>query len=171
MELWDLYDKEGNRTGKVIERGMKVPEGYRHLCVEIWIMNSRGEVLMTQRCPDKYNYPLHWEATGGAVRAGEDSREGAVREAGEETGIKIVEQNLFYIGRYTEDFWAMDTYIYLIEENERPELHLQKEEIADAKWVKLEDLVKEKKTVKGKVERFLEYSSRIMPLYHDFYGK
>ena len=170
MELWDLYDSEGRRTGKVVERGQRIPEGYCHLCVEIWIMNRNREVLLTQRNPDKWNYPLYWEATGGAVRAGENSREGALREAQEESGIHMKERNLFYIGSYREDFWSMDTYIYLIEETEYPRLNLQKEEVADARWVRIEDLCKEKKTIEGKIERFLGYSSKIMPIYEDFYG-
>lgn len=35
MELWDLYNTDGIKTGKVIERGNSIEEGYYHLAVEV----------------------------------------------------------------------------------------------------------------------------------------
>lgn len=52
-ELWDLYDSSRKKTGVAVERGQTIPEGSYHLVVSVWIMNSKGEFLLSQRHPDK----------------------------------------------------------------------------------------------------------------------
>lgn len=97
MELWDLYDKNRNLIGKTHTRGETMERGLHHLVVEIWTINSKGEVLLTQRHPSK-NHGLLWECTRGAVTAGESSLDGAVRELKEETGLIAKKENLILIG-------------------------------------------------------------------------
>lgn len=63
-EVWDLYDAKGNKTGYTLVRGRPIPEGCYHLVVSVWIINNRGEYILSQRHPDK-PYPLRWECTGG----------------------------------------------------------------------------------------------------------
>ena len=72
MEFWDLYNDKREKTGRIHERGKALPEGYYHLCVSVWLVNRKGEFLLSQRHPDK-EYPLCWECTGGSVLAGESS--------------------------------------------------------------------------------------------------
>ena len=85
-ELWDVYDKDRNLTGRTHVRGDDLlPEDY-HLVVHVWIRNSRGQFLMTRRSPNK-GYPLLWEATGGSALAGDVSLTAAIREVKEETGL------------------------------------------------------------------------------------
>ena len=73
MEFWDLYNDKREKTGRIHERGKALPEGYYHLCVSVWLVNRKGEFLLSQRHPDK-EYPLCWECTGGSVLAGESSQ-------------------------------------------------------------------------------------------------
>ena len=88
-ELWDVLDKNGEPTGKTVSRGFKgaFPKGKYHLVVHIWIKNSKGEFLIQKRSSFKQPMAGEWAATGGAVVAGEESREGAKRELFEELGI------------------------------------------------------------------------------------
>ena len=88
MEFWDLYNDKREKTGRIHERGKALPEGYYHLCVSVWLVNRKGEFLLSQRHPDK-EYPLCWECTGGSVLAGESSLDGALREVKEELGITL----------------------------------------------------------------------------------
>ena len=37
MEKWDLYTKHREKTGKEHIRGEKIPEGFYHLAVHVWI--------------------------------------------------------------------------------------------------------------------------------------
>ncbi|MBP5604634.1 MAG: NUDIX domain-containing protein [Ruminiclostridium sp.] len=88
MELWDLYDRDQRIIGEHI-RGNEMPENGYHLVVHVWIRNSAGQYLMTQRSAAKKTYPLMWECVGGSVLKGEDSFTAALREVREEVGIEL----------------------------------------------------------------------------------
>ena len=87
MELWDLYDKNRAPLGRTHRRGEPLAPGEYHLAVIVVIVNSKGEVLLTRRAPVKAACPGWWENTGGAVQAGETSRQAIARELREETGL------------------------------------------------------------------------------------
>lgn len=89
MELWDLYTENRLLTGKTHIRGKEIPEGYYHLVVHVWIKNSNGQYLISQRSASRPASPLMWECVGGSVLAGENSLEGAVREVKEEVGLDL----------------------------------------------------------------------------------
>lgn len=89
MELWDLYDAHRNLTGRDHVRGEEIPMGCYHLVVHVWIRNSAGEYLMSQRSADRPTFPLMWECVGGSVTKGEDSLLGALRETEEEVGLTL----------------------------------------------------------------------------------
>ena len=87
-ELWDIYDENRKKTGKVAERGVtKLEKGKEyHVAVTGIIMNSKNEILISQRAEHK-TFPLKWECNGGSILAGETSLEGIVRELKEELGL------------------------------------------------------------------------------------
>lgn len=89
MEKWDLYTKYREKTGREHIRGEEIPEGFYHLAVHVWIRNSRGEYLISQRSADRPTFPLMWECVGGSVLKGENSIQGALRETKEEVGIDL----------------------------------------------------------------------------------
>lgn len=87
MEVWELLDKEGNKTGETFVRGNTMPEGRYHLGADVWIVNSEGKFLIQKRSPLKKNEPNVWAMTGGSVIAGENSLEAIQREVAEELGF------------------------------------------------------------------------------------
>jgi len=88
-EYWDLYDENRNKLGKTHLRAKPLEEGTYHIVVNVWIINSKNEILLAQRHPDKWLGGM-WEcAASGGVLAGEDSLQGAVREAKEEIGVVL----------------------------------------------------------------------------------
>lgn len=87
MELWDLYNENRELLGIDHVRGKELPKGCYHLVVDIWIRNSKGEYLISQRSADRPTFPLMWECAGGSVLKGEDSLTGAIREVQEEVGL------------------------------------------------------------------------------------
>ncbi len=89
MELWDLYNERRELTGRDHVRGEEVPQGFYHLVVHVWIRNSKGEYLISQRSADRPTFPLMWECVGGSVVKGEDSLTGALRETQEEVGLTL----------------------------------------------------------------------------------
>ncbi|MCI9553322.1 MAG: NUDIX domain-containing protein, partial [Acutalibacter sp.] len=70
-------------------RGEPLPPGGFHLVVHVWLRDSGGRYLLSQRAADRPTFPLMWETTGGSVLAGEDSLAGALREAWEELGVRL----------------------------------------------------------------------------------
>ena len=106
MEWNDVYDENRNPTGKVHRRGTPWGEGEYGLVVCVWVYDGRGHVLLTRRAKGK-SYAGTWENSGGAVQAGETSREAVARELFEETGIQAApeefelltmdrDRNIFY---------------------------------------------------------------------------
>lgn len=90
MELWDLYTENREPTGRTHIRGEEIPDGFFHLVVHVWIKNSKGEYLISQRSASRPTFPLMWECVGGSVLAGEDSLTGALREVKEEVGLDLM---------------------------------------------------------------------------------
>jgi len=88
MELWDAYDRDGNRTGEVLVRGEPVPAGRYHLVCGVLVEHADGTFLLMKRHPQKETWPNVYEASGGgSALAGEEPDEAAKRELYEETGI------------------------------------------------------------------------------------
>lgn len=93
MELWDLYTEDRKLTGIEHIRGEKLPDNMYHLVVHVWIKNSKGEYLISQRSASRPTFPLMWECVGGSVLKGESSIDGAIREAKEEVGVELLPDN------------------------------------------------------------------------------
>lgn len=138
-ELQDLYDVDRKLTGEQFYRGEPVPEGRYRLGVQVWVRNDEGRFLLSQRHPCKKK-PLKWEATGGAVDAGEDTLTAAVREVGEELGLHLLKEDMVLLRtKLCDGIEFLDT--YLVEWNGIiDELKFQENEVVDAKWVTYEEM-------------------------------
>ncbi len=89
-EIWDLYNENRELLEKDHVRGEQLPiDGY-HLVVHVWIRNSKGEYLISQRSANRPTNPLMWECVDGSVVKGEDSLQGVLREVKEEVGIDLL---------------------------------------------------------------------------------
>ncbi len=89
VEIWNLYNENRVLLGKEHIRGEQTPiDGY-HLVVHVWIKNSKGKYLISQRAANRSTYPLMWECVDGSVVKGEDSLQGAIRETKEEVGVDL----------------------------------------------------------------------------------
>ena len=87
MELNDIYDENRNLTGKLHRRGTPWKPGEYGVVVCVWVYDGRGHLLLTRRAREK-SFAGTWENSGGAVKAGETSRQAIARELYEETGIQ-----------------------------------------------------------------------------------
>lgn len=93
IELWDLYNEDRELTGRKHVRGEPIPQGYYHLVVHVWIRNSAGKYLISQRSADRPMHPLKWECVGGSALKGEDSLSAALRETKQEVGLTLSPEN------------------------------------------------------------------------------
>ena len=136
MELWDLYTENRRLTDKTHIRGEEIPDGYYHLVVHVWIKNSKGEYLISQRSATRPASPLMWECVGGSVVAGESSLEGALREVKEEVGLDLLPSSgklLFTKTRRTyHDF--MDVWLFQYD-GEVSLDNATTDEVAQIKWM------------------------------------
>lgn len=179
MEQWDLYTKYREKTGKTQIRGEKIPEGFYHLVVDVWIRNSKGEYLISQRAASRPTFPLMWECVGGSVIQGEDSITGAVREVKEEVGIDLLPEDgkLLFTkikgvinGEHCNDI----TDVWLFEYD--GELMLEQattDEVVDCKWMTKEEI---KVLINdGKFVHTLDYFFSVLDMkeqdYSDIIGK
>ena len=139
MELWNILDSSGNKTGKTKVRGEELQEGEYHLVVHIWILNDKGQFLIQKRADHLKLMPGLWAATGGSIVAGEDGRTAAIREVKEELGFDVDETNFTKLRTIKrQDNFAE---VWLVKQNVSIEdLILQVEEVSEAKWVHREEL-------------------------------
>jgi len=96
MELNDIYDEYRNLTGRVHQRGTPWLPGEFGVVVCVWVYDGRGHLLLTRRAKGK-SFAGTWENSGGAVKAGETSREAISRELYEETGILVAPEEFEYL--------------------------------------------------------------------------
>jgi isopentenyl-diphosphate delta-isomerase type 1 len=147
-ELIDVLTESGAPTGVVKEKGAVHRDGDWHRSSHIWIVSGRN-VLLQRRALAKQSWPGLWDiSVAGHISAGESAIDAAVREAREEIGIEIAPADLEPIGTLRYHCVLRDGYI----ENEIHEVYLLRRdvalssltldpsEVAEVRWVGLEDL-------------------------------
>lgn len=141
MELFDLYTHEREKTGLVHRRGEPMPKGYSRLVVHIAVFNSRGELLIQHRHPEKKVYPALWDiSAGGCAVAGETSRIAAERELHEELGIRhSFRDTPPVLTVYFEE--GFDDYYVLVADPDPATLRLQAEEVTEARFATLDEIM------------------------------
>ena len=144
MELWDIVDENGNKTGRIHTKGEPMQDGEFHLAVSVWIKNSDNKYLISKRVATKVASANMWETTSGGAIAGDSALEGTLRELEEELGMKADVDKLRFIGSYARinDFVE----VFLLESNiDVNELKLQEDEVQAAKWISIcefEEIIK-----------------------------
>lgn len=143
MEIWDIYDKNRQKTGKTGVRGESLLEGEYHLVVFAFIINAKNEILISRRSLEK-TFPGCWEITGGSAISGDTSEVAILREIKEELGVEVSLDNghliKTHIGKSYASYFA-DTYIFF-EDINIEDVVCQVEEVSDAKYVTLPEFYK-----------------------------
>ncbi len=136
MELWDIYDRNKQRTGRTMKRNdWHMKDGEYHLTVLGVIMRPDGKFLITRRVMTKAWAPGWWEVSGGAALAGEDSKDAVVREVKEETGLDVSDCEGGYLFTYQRenpeegDNYFVDVYRFVLDFDES-DVRLQAAEAA-----------------------------------------
>lgn len=163
MEKFDLIDKNRLSLGKTLERGdNNILEGEYRQVVHIAIFNSNNQMLIQQRQPTKKIFPNLWDiSVGGSVISGETPCDAASRELLEELGIKIDFSNSRPV--LTSNFkTGFDDYFVVNKDIKLEELTLQIEEVKDAKWANLDEILR---MIDNKT--FIEYNKNFIKLLFD----
>ena len=138
MEYNDIYDRNRRRTGRLHLRGTRWKQGEYGLIVCVWVYDGKGRILLTQRAPEK-SFPGTWENSGGAAKAGENSRQAIARELLEETGIRAAQEDFELLDSRRDRETFFDFYCL---KNGTPveDVVLQAGETTDVKWVTFEEI-------------------------------
>ncbi len=117
--VWYVYFKHSSLRSRVL-----VVCGDEALLIKGWL--SRGK----------------WMLPGGGVGKRESTVAAAVRELKEEIDITTAESALQPVGRHISHFGGLQykADYFILELQGLPDLKLQKHEIAEAKWFKLQDI-------------------------------
>ncbi len=160
MEYWDIYDANKQRTGRQMLRDdWNMKDGDYHLSVLGVVARPDGKFLITKRKSDKPWGAGMWEVSGGGLVAGEDSRDGVIREIREETGLDVSGCGDGFLFDYHRenpgkgDNYFVDVYRFVLDFGEE-DVHPQEEEtdgymLADAEQIR----------VLGERGEFLHYDS------------
>ena len=139
MEIWDIMNEKGVITGRTAVRGRTVlRNGEYHLVVHIWVVSSKGNLLIQRRSERRRLMPGEWAATGGSAVSGEESAAAAARELYEELGIKAGD-NLRHAARLKRRNSLLDIY-FLRCDADATGLRLQRNEVAEVKCVTPDEL-------------------------------
>ena len=166
MEMWDLYDRDGNKTGETWKRGFgnykKIADDRYHMVCDILVKHVDGTYLLTKRHPGKDVYPGFWEAScGGSAVTGEDPLTCAKRELFEETGIRS--DDFILVSHTFRDPSHSMYYSYLtIVDCDKNSIVLQEEETVDYKWVDIKgflDYIDSDLSIKTHNNRYASYVS------------
>lgn len=133
MELLDIYDGDGNPTGRIQPRDTPLAGEDSVLVVDVWIVGSDGRFLLSKRAQEVKTEPGVWQMTCGCVASGEDSYTGALRELEEELGIRPSTQGELY-GRFQIPHLLIDVWLFR-EDIDIGDVTLQPGETCDAMWV------------------------------------
>lgn len=148
-EMFDVLDEKGKYIGKIESREKCHKEGLWHKAVVVYIINSKKQVLLQKRSPNKKLWPNMWDVTaGGHVLAGEFGFEAIIREAQEELGINLDPKEITFIGSAISSNIKGDIvnrhfneYYIVHKDIDETKLILQKEEVAEVKWIDKEEII------------------------------
>lgn len=152
MELFDVLDLNGNKTGIQKERKKVHQDGDIHGSVHIWLIKE-GSVLLQKRAKDKDSFPGCFDvASSGHIDAGEDAVTAAIREVKEEINLSVTTNELIPLFTQRLDV-QFDTdsgrfvsneinHVYLLDHDvDILTLSYQKSEIDGLEWIPMPELL------------------------------
>lgn len=152
MEYIDILNENGELTGEKATRSDVHKYGYWHKAIIILLINSKGEILLQKRAPNKEKHPNMWDIScAGHLSCGDTSILGAMREFKEELGIKPSKQNMKLIYTIKKSYMPkegfieneiQDVYLYVADIDVNS-IKMQEEEVSEVKFIPFETYVKE----------------------------
>lgn len=135
---------------------------------DLWVRNSRGELLLAQRSFSKKRSPGLWtNAVSGTNDKGETYESNMIKEAEEELGIKGIKfrksKKIRYGGRH--NFFCQGFTVLI--DRKAEDFRLQKDEVEQVKWYRKEELEKE---LKENPEKFHESVRTYLDFLEDLKG-
>lgn len=99
-EMVDIVNEKDEVVGQMKRSDAEEKEIHHRLC-EVWLYNSKGQILVQKRSLKKKALPglLEWTVSGH-IDSGETYEEAALRETAEETGVEVATGDLRFLGHF-----------------------------------------------------------------------
>ncbi len=156
MEFYEIYNKNGIRTGKIVPSSYILQENeYRFICHVCIFMGDK--MLIQKRDVHKKDFPGCWDIScGGGVNAGETSYEAILREVKEELGINICLNDRYYMRIFYPQ--GFDDYYILNDKITLEEITIRENEVLGIKYATKQEILEmmEKKEFVNYAEGFIE---------------
>ena len=149
-EKFDVLNELGEFTGEIATREECHKKGLWHRAVYAFIIDNEGNILLQKRSANKKLWPNLWDVTvGGHVDSGEFGRQAIIREAKEELGLEISDEDIRYIvgstsineqgniiNKHYNECYVITKTIDICE------IKIQKDEVADVKYFSKDEVLK-----------------------------
>ena len=147
-EMFDVLNEWGEYTGEVASRDRCHTEGLWHRAVYGFVIDKNKNVLLQKRSANKRAWPNMWDVpVGGHVDGGEVGRQALIREAKEELGLDITDDEIKYlVGSASIDTAKGINKHYnecylILKDVDISEIKLQKEEVSEVRYFSKEEIL------------------------------
>ena len=153
--LWQLYDTQCRPLpGRGAAKQTVAVRGLLHGAAHVWVWRRRKgavELLVQRRASYKVNWPgLYDKSAGGHLLLGETPMRAALRKTRTELGLLLPLERIEYVGRqhwctHIDGTGLLENefqWLYMTEFQDYA-LHLNKDEVAEIKWVPASQVVQE----------------------------
>lgn len=145
-ELLQIVDEHtGEPTGEHVSRKELFEKKLWCRTTNVFVLNSKGEILCHQRSLHKERFPGAWSTHfGGHVTVGESFKISALKELEEEIGLKV---NTFQLipwrtsKKSVSRIWVRD--FITVYDGDIKDLNIQTEEIEQVQWFKAEEILEQ----------------------------
>ncbi|MDE7075658.1 MAG: NUDIX domain-containing protein, partial [Malacoplasma sp.] len=113
-----------------------------YYAVNIWLITNTKKIIIQKRSSNKQIYPNKFECIAGGVVEDESVLNACVREAKEELGINLNENDLIKIDLFLDRDYSyfMHTFICFVNESITKDIKINFEEISEIKVVSFHEL-------------------------------
>ncbi|KKQ52432.1 MAG: Mutator mutT protein [Parcubacteria group bacterium GW2011_GWD2_38_11] len=142
MELLSCFDETGNHIEPHTRKEVhEQPLKFWHAVTNIWVINSKSEILCTHRSSINEGNPNKWQTyVGGHVKHEDSFKETAVRELDEELGLTPDDGKLISIKEEKGEHWKHITAMFaFFWDGKAEDTNAKDGEIDGAKWMSFED--------------------------------
>lgn len=165
MEEQVVLISENDEVLGLMEKMQAHENGILHRAFSVFLFNDKGEMLLQKRAAEKYHSPNQWtNACCSHPRSGETYLEAANRRLKEELGIETEltpKFHFIYKADVGGNLWEHELDHVFIG-NYQQDFNLNKEEVAEVRYISMEDLDRE---IKENPENFTEWFKIILEEY------
>lgn len=166
---WDLYDKNFKPVDKVINEIQfdEIPDGYYHMTVNVWIINSNNQVLLLRKSLNfNLRYPGLWTSINGNVESGQTSIESVKQIVKEKIGLDINDQEITEVGKEFRDPHHYIFNTFVIKKNiDLKNIKINEKNFSKVKWadiVELENMINNGEIEVPLIDRIEKYIKPIL---------